>query len=164
MKQYCVPALAGPLNVQVVGGMPFSDFFNIVFKRSWSRIIREVLEMDAHEEIKVGKSNIVHPKKGGFGDRYRINDAEANYGCELEDGRGIHIEEHEDFYAIHWDYYDSRNYPVDHFRCDASGIWVLSTTLIGSAIGAYRSEDALEGATKGGLAGFFFGLLTRGGE
>lgn len=77
---------------------------------TWNYVVVEVLHQPCHTNLKVRKTEIAHPSRSSF----YLSTGEpqgqlADYRKCLQDGRGLHIREYEEYYLIHWDKVDPSN-------------------------------------------------------
>ena len=83
-------------------------------------IIKKVLSLPKHKDLKVAKQTISHPLTLGF--RKSIGDPtgqKADYRLILFDNRSIHIKEYDEYYLIHWDERDPDIDIIGHLIEDA---------------------------------------------
>jgi hypothetical protein len=86
---------------------------------TWNYVTIEVLRRPCHTDLKVKKTEIAHPSRCGF----YLGTGEpqgqgADYRKCLQDGKGLHIREYEEYYLIHWDKVDPSNF-IGHLIEDA---------------------------------------------
>lgn len=107
---------------------------------TWHTITVRVLNRPCHEEIKVEKWLVPHPRHAGFklgnGDP---NGQLADYRKSLSKGRSLHIQEYDDHYKVHWDQADPSKDPLMHLLIDAPH-WAIILGIVGLGI-YYLAKD-----------------------
>ncbi len=102
---------------------------------TWEYVQMKVLQKNCHEDIKVQKFRLIHPKQAGFYESFGDPQGQrTDYRKPLKDNRCIHAREFEDYYCIHWDYFDPVQNLIGHMVFDAPH-WLILLSLAG--IGFY---------------------------
>lgn len=114
---------------------------------SWKDIVRAVLNLLEHEDLKIMKGVVLHPSKVGF--RKAIGEPvgqKADYRLAFPDGRGIHVKEYDHYYLIHWDKKDPKIDPLGHLLEDAPHwLAILGIGGLVGILGAVLVEKFLNG-------------------
>lgn len=130
---------------------------------SWETVVPVVLSKPAHHDVLVSKSDILHPIFAGFDNSLGNPQGEiSNYRRALADGRGIHVREFPDYYAVHWDKFDPNVDWFNHLRYDAPEWGVLVSAAIGGLTGyatVKSVKDRQAHIYKGIGIGFLIGLV-----
>jgi len=108
---------------------------------TWEFVQLKVLQKNCHEDIKIQKFHLIHPKKAGFYESIGEPQGQiADYRKPLKDGGCIHAREFEDHYSIHRDYFDPVKNLIGHMVFDAPH-WLVALSLVGIGLWALFSKE-----------------------
>lgn len=103
----------------------------------WDGIVARVLKERHHADLRIDKDAVPHPLDAGFvrhtGDP---RGQHADYRRPLPDGRGVHVKEYRDSFAIHWDKVDPLESWFGHIVADAPH-WFLVGGFLAFKFGRY---------------------------
>ena len=95
----------------------------------WDAVVHYVVEnTEAHTDVGVSKAALPNPEQDSlnfYSSTGLDGSTEGDYRLRIEDGRGVHIKEYDDRYAVHWDRVDPRENAIGHIAQDAPGLAVL---------------------------------------
>jgi len=118
---------------------------------------RAVTKLPKHRELKIAGAEGKILLESGFYQRDIGLKQGKHYRRKF--GRGnFHLRITKDGVFLHWDKWDPRRYPVQHFL-EVPGLWkpIATGALSGAAAGAlvarYKGQGVLKGAAIGGLYG-----------
>jgi len=99
----------------------------------WTANVNSVLLFPPHEKMIISKFGSTDPVKAGFVRTY-LEESEnqmSDFRRTLPDGRGIHIREFSDCFAIHWDKVCPLANPIEHINQDTQYGPALSVLAFG---------------------------------
>ncbi|UPW01724.1 hypothetical protein M0R88_06380 [Halorussus gelatinilyticus] len=100
----------------------------------WDAVVARVLRERHHVDLHVAKDALPSPASAGFvlhtGDP---RGQRADYRRPLPDGKGVHVKEFADHYAVHWDKVDPTEDFLGHVLADAPH-WLLFGGVLGAKL------------------------------
>ena len=127
---------------------------------SWYDVEYELRHHSSGALLKLPKGWLPHPRVAGMRPSVGLPVGQsADYRLTLNDGAGLHVQDHGDHYLAHIDEVDPDSSLFEHLRRDTPGMFVGGCSALGAVVGAAAGRSKAStavGAAVGGLVALAF--------